>query len=122
MKQLDFSCRAGLVEWTGPYGGLVINIHGPEKEHQLCLQASAFHTSGLLSIIEGSENPRKLIKLNETTDTSRPIRHTVCLSAHGVTSLFAEADIDALVSSKINVEYDVETNPRYGDDGKLSPQ
>ena len=46
----------------------------------------------------------------------------MCFSAHGVTSLFAEADIDALVSSKIIVEYDVETNPRYGDDGKLSPQ
>lgn len=118
VKRMDFPCQAGSVEWTGPYGGLFINIQGPKKDHQLCLQASAYHSSGVVSILDESENPRQLVKLVETRDTERPIRHTVCLSAHGDTLLFVEADIDALVSSKIIVEYDVETNPRYGDDGK----
>lgn len=118
VKRVDISCLSGSTQWHGPYGGLFINIQGPQQEHQLCFQSYALHTQGVLSIIEGSNGPRRLVSLNETVDDSRPIRHTVCLPAHGDTLLFVEADIDGLVSSKIIVDYHVETKPRYGEDGK----
>ena len=117
MKRLEFSCRSGQVIWHAPNGGLFIEIKGPAKEHQLCIQTESLHTSAMVSRVEETGALKRLITIEEAKQ-KRQKKHTMCFSAHGSTLLFAEPDIGAFVSSKIVIDYDVEANPKYGEDGK----
>lgn len=120
VKKVNFDCLAGKVRWNAPYGGLYITINGPAKEHQLCLQASSYHTGGVISSLNDvSPLPKKLITLKETNNKLSP-KSTVCFQAHGVSVLLLESEVGAPLSSNVILDYDIEISPRYGEDGKFN--
>lgn len=117
VKKREFTCRSGVVTWHGPYGGLILDIKGPEKEHQLCIQAQSIHTSTVINILEGTATPRRLLTMPETS-SKKQHKHTVCFPTHGNSQVFVETDQGSFLSSKVIIEYDMEENPKYGEDGK----
>lgn len=119
VKRLEFNCASGKIAWHGPYGGLFIDIHGPAKEHQLCVQVRSIHISASLSTVpDDASLPHKLLTLNESKSADKAPTSTLCIPASGSTLFLVEPDIGGPVSSQIFIEYDIETSPRYGEDGK----
>jgi len=119
VKKIDFDCMNGDVEWTGPYGGLFVNIKGPVKEHELCIQASSIGTSALVSSVSEDNQLKRLVTILEPKNHQHVQKRTLCFPAYKDTLLFVEPDVGAFISSKITIEYDIEQNPRYGEDGKF---
>ena len=110
---------SGDLEWNAPYGGLFINIAGPEKEHQLCIQASSVGTSALLNLVNKNDSTySRIITITEPKSHKQQQKHTLCFPAYKNTVLFAEPEVGSFVSSKVKIEYDIEVNPRYGEEGK----
>ena len=119
VKRFEFSCNSGKITWHGPYGGLLITIKGPAYHHELCIQAKALNTSAIVSIMENSSTPKRLITIEEKKDNKTgQERHTMCFPAHGDSVFFVETDRGAFVSAKVILDYYIETQPKYGDQGK----
>ncbi|XP_067929833.1 meteorin-like protein [Watersipora subatra] len=116
VKNLEFSCTSGRVTWHAPYGGLFIEIKGPLKEHKLCIKAESIHTSALISSIGNNGRPKRLFTIEETPKNGRQHTHSMCFPAYGSTLLFMEPATGAFVSAKIILDYDVDLNPKYGED------
>lgn len=75
-------------------------------------------TDATISTIDRVSGLKQLLALEQTPENKQQQKHTICFPAHGEALLLISPDTETFVTSKIVVDYDVETNPRYGDEGK----